>query len=246
MNRPEFDKILVWRQVEAAFEGHPTFESKLYCDVFEPGVKGSENTVVRVVEKDCIEAAIQLKKDGLNPLLLNMADWEIAGGCVEYGSAAQEEELFRRSNYILHLHQKYYPLEETHALVSKGVEFHAAGARDGYILYEKPCTIDCVASPAVRFPRLTRPAANRFADEKDVRLMLWKIRQLFYIAQENGNDSLVLSAWGCGAFGCPAEHVAELFQAVVDEYKGSFKNITFAILGPNYAPFRSVLITSTR
>ena len=63
----------------------------------------------------------------------------------------------------------------------------------------------------------------------------------------------MLSAFGCGAFGNPPHHIAELFKKVIEEnsYENSFKNITFAIINDhnahkahnpegNYIPFVKV------
>jgi hypothetical protein len=52
------------------------------------------------------------------------------------------------------------------------------------------------------------------------------------IALENGNDSLVLSAFGCGAYGTPPKEMARLFHEVIEskKYKSVFKRIVFAII----------------
>lgn len=44
-------------------------------------------------------------------------------------------------------------------------------------------------------------------------------------------DTLILGAWGCGAFGCNPQHVSDLFaRAVVNEGLGNlYKEIHFAI-----------------
>jgi uncharacterized protein (TIGR02452 family) len=80
--------------------------------------------------------------------------------------------------------------------------------------------------------------------EKDAALMLEKIRQLILIAAEQRVDTLILSAWGCGAFGGSPTHTAQLFKQAIKEFDGLIPNITFAILGFNYEPFRDVLIAA--
>ena len=59
-----------------------------------------------------------------------------------------------------------------------------------------------------------------------------EIKQILDIALENGNDSIVLSAFGCGAYGTPPKIVAKIFHDVIysDEYKNLFKEIVFAII----------------
>ena len=67
---------------------------------------------------------------------------------------------------------------------------------------------------------------------RDAETTLEKIRTIFRIGMANGHDSLVLSAFGCGAFANPPAHIAKLFHQVMeeDEFKNRFKLIDFAIL----------------
>jgi uncharacterized protein (TIGR02452 family) len=59
-----------------------------------------------------------------------------------------------------------------------------------------------------------------------------KIRTILRIALAHGHDSLVLGAFGCGAFRNPPKHMAELFKAVFaeDEFINRFRKIVFAIV----------------
>jgi len=60
---------------------------------------------------------------------------------------------------------------------------------------------------------------------------------LLYTAAKNGNDSIILSAWGCGAYRCPPKAVASLFKIVIGEFAGVFKETPFAVLYDNFKPF---------
>jgi len=64
-----------------------------------------------------------------------------------------------------------------------------------------------------------------------------KLRGLFWTALENGHDSIVLSAFGCGAFANPPHHIAQLFHLVLNEpnFKGKFKHVVFAIFDDHNA-----------
>ena len=72
-----------------------------------------------------------------------------------------------------------------------------------------------------------------------------KIRTIFRIALVNGHDSLVLGAFGCGAFRLPPEAVAEQFSRVLaePEFECRFRAVVFAILSnpadakEKFAPF---------
>jgi uncharacterized protein (TIGR02452 family) len=170
--------------------------------------------------------------------MLNMASWFKPGGGVEKGATAQEEDLFRRSNYHKFLDRRLYPLPTYRTILSRGVEFFRRGHGYQYAIMQTPYTIDCVAAPAVRHPKLTSKDCLTKADRE---IMKRKINILCQIASKNGNDTLILSAWGCGAFYCPPEDMGSIFREVLREYVGCFKKIVFAILGDsmdNYGWFK--------
>ena len=57
-----------------------------------------EQTIVEVKNIDCLYAGVELKEQGYNPAVLNMASRRNPGGGVVTGAGAQEETLFRRTN----------------------------------------------------------------------------------------------------------------------------------------------------
>lgn len=63
-------------------------------------VQSSYQTVVEVQNIDCLYAGVQLKEQGYNPAILNMASRRNPGGGVATGAGAQEETLFRRTNLL--------------------------------------------------------------------------------------------------------------------------------------------------
>jgi len=166
---------------------------------------------------------LQLQKAGYNPLLLNMSDIEVPGGAVDAGSGAQEENLFRRSNYFLHLTERFYPLKGKQAVYSKDVLVFKTDDHSGYQLMKQPRPISMIAIPAIRFPNLPMSFEN-------INLMKDKIRMIFNVAHYQNHDSLVLSAFGCGAYGNPPRVIATLFKEVIEEYNQSFNIIAFAII----------------
>jgi uncharacterized protein (TIGR02452 family) len=90
----------------------------------------------------------------------------------------------------------------------------------------------------LRKPQLTDDC-RRIRQKTDIQTLETKLRLLFYVAAAQANDVLILSALGCGAFGCPPAHVAMLFKKVIAENIGRFRKIIFAILGSNYEPFKA-------
>lgn len=68
--------------------------------------------------------------------------------------------------------------------------------------------------------------------------MLNKIRTIFRLGVEHGKDSLILGAFGCGAYKLPVSDVARLFKQVMSEpeFAGKFRLIAFAILESSRYP----------
>ena len=239
MNGVEHDRIMVWNQTKEKYKNVEEFPSEKISgfDYIIP-LKQYLNTKITFIKSDMIAEAVRLKLLKKKPLVLNMANWIRAGGSVDIGSVGQEEECFRRSNYFKTLLQDFYPLEKLDTILSKNVEFYRQGANVGYIYMENPVKLDMIAAPAIKYPKITKDN-KMFFNKDDIMLMEDKIRMLIQIGVKNENNILVLSAWGCGAFGCPPYHMAKIFKRVLKEYNGVFEEIIFAIVGPNYELFKN-------
>ncbi len=250
MLAPCFDRIVVWKQTQEFFKNKPPVPSEVIrreTEVTEEEVAAlprnfSPGLMIapRLVYRDCIDVAVQYKENGYNPILLNMADWMNPGGSVDMGAAAQEEELFRRSDYHKHLAIDYYPLGPLDSIVSRRVQFFRYGAPEGYTLMDQAVAIDCIAAAALVLPPREGEGFARDAGEE---LMRKKIRALLYTAAQAGNDTVILSAWGCGSYACPPIAVARLFKEVLAEFRGVFRATPFAILGSNFQPFSDVFMS---
>ncbi|CAF1334220.1 unnamed protein product, partial [Adineta ricciae] len=214
-----------------------------------------KETNIRVQEEDCLVVYEQLVQDGYRPVLLNMANQTTPGGGYKKGDGAQEENIFRRSDYFRSLdleldsyhdqraerfictsdcekepvgdEKRIYPMDEFGAIYTSGLTVFRHSEDRGYAYMKKPLTDVCaIAIAAYRVPELDD---NRLAPEAAVG-MRKKIETIFSIAHRQGHDSLVLSAFGCGAFKNPPEHVAQLFLSVIEQYAGFFKEVVFAII----------------
>jgi uncharacterized protein (TIGR02452 family) len=185
-------------------------------------------TKIRVIDDDTINIALKLKEFGYNPLLLNMSDDRQSGGFVERGSGAQEENLFRRSNYFLTLKQDFYPLKDVDCVYSPEITVFRKDEKNFYNLMEESKTISMIAMPAINMPALNNKLEFRY--EKDYNLIKEKARQIFQVGLKHNHDALVLSAHGCGAWGCPPKQVAEIYSDVIKEFNGSYKAVVFAII----------------
>jgi len=123
------DRLDVWADTKKqCLEGGskydvPIYKSIKYEDINVDMKRKYTNTHIHVLDMDTVDCAIDLINKGYNPLLLNMSDIRTSGGAVERGSVAQEENLFRRSNYFKTLLQELYPLNGTSVVYSPKVCF---------------------------------------------------------------------------------------------------------------------------
>ncbi|NGX41877.1 MAG: hypothetical protein K940chlam7_00151 [Chlamydiae bacterium] len=197
-----------------------------------------------VSNQDTFVLAETFLKEGYNPLVLNMACSDYPGGGVEEGASAQEESLFRRSNYhhALNLNENPYlkeQLESKYQISEFGVIYTPnlqvfRGAEAAGYPFIQPFTVNMIASPAYD----CRPCGDKpldkekYDEEKYVEGMKNKIRIILRCAAYYGHDALVLGAYGCGSFCNNPEEVSTFFQDVFEEseFTGQFKCIGFAIL----------------
>ncbi len=202
-----------------------------------------EPTIVEVVNDDSIYAGKRLLDEGYNPIVLNFANQYHAGGGVESGCRAQEEDLCRRSTLFRSLVQftpvasrfgvkrsRYqYPMgDEFGGIYSPYVKVFRDGANGDYAFLDNYFHLAFVSVAAIRNPRLE---GGRIAHDL-VPIVKNKIRTILRIGLKNGHDAIVLGAFGCGAFKNPPQHMAELFKEVLseDEFRDKYRKVVFAIL----------------
>lgn len=200
----------------------------------EADIQDGEGPVeIQVINKDCLEVAREYADK--KPLVLNMANRQTPGGGVEYGAGAQEECLFRSSNYFQALYplKNSYPMERNYGgIYSPDVTIFRGLEDDGYPLLEIPFKVNFVAVAAVNRPRLTpwgtfTPEIRKATENK--------IRTVLNIAVLQKQKFLILSALGCGAFKNPPEEVARIFKEQLNQepYRSYFETVIFAIK-PNH------------
>jgi uncharacterized protein (TIGR02452 family) len=236
-----FDKIQVWNDTYNYFlnDNITTVpESKKYrLKKNNPNLNIKKyNTEIQIIRNDIIDTALDEKRNGNKVLILNMADINVPGGCVKAGSGAQEECLFRRSNYYKHLRTELYPILGSDIIHSKNVKFIKNNERMGNTYMDTPEYLDIMAIPALRFPQLNS-SFNGYMNISDKELMFDKIEAMFKLGCYGKYDVLVLSAFGCGAYGNPPLDVIKIFNEIIRKYDGQYKKIIFSILGANYNIF---------
>jgi uncharacterized protein (TIGR02452 family) len=229
-------------------------------------------SLICVMESDCIDAAKNLVDSGLNPVVLNMASYKRPGGGFRTGSGAQEENIFRRSNYYQILEdpdKKFdpqrkwkYPIPEFGGIYSPSVVIFRSNEDTGYALLENPFTLSFIAVSAYVRPQLQ--LLGKISSDKEVSNIKKKQRgdlsnknqkqstkvETFVMTEKfaektkrkirvilasgliNGHHAIILSAFGCGAYQNPPNHMAQLFYQVINEneFKNRYKKIVFAII----------------
>ena len=211
--------------------------------------QASQHTIVKVENKDCLYAGVQLKSRGYNPAVLNMASRSNPGGGVLTGAGAQEETLFRRTNlfrslyqfasyaseYGIKRHDNQYPLNRNFGgIYTPTAIYFRESEQNGYKLLGNPITLSFITVAAINRPDL---ASNEMIASNHIEPTKNKIRTILRIGLVNGHDSLVLGAFGCGAFCNPPRHMAKLFHEVLreGEFANKYRLILFAILDDHNA-----------
>lgn len=192
--------------------------------------------------------------------VMNFASATNPGGGVAWGSTAQEECLCRCSTLYANLTDS--PL---------WTPFYEAHRRQHNPLYND----DCIYTPNVvvfktdtinpapmnradwwRVNVITCAAPNLRPDRDgkynfyvdDTRLHqihVKRMRRILSVAAANGNEAVILGAFGCGAFRNPPSIVADALKQVANEFRYHFRVIEFAVYcSPrdelNYKTFRRV------
>ena len=209
----------------------------------------SENCKISVINADSFEAGRKYE----NALVMNFANAHCPGGGFRMGANAQEEALCRCSTLYASIASKkadeMYMFNNTHAsrvesdymLISPNV---VVFRDEKYNLLPEPVVMGVVTVPAPNRHGAALLANGKMIKETFIR----RIRIMLAAAAKNGYKTLVLGAWGCGAFGNKPEDVAEYFrQIIIDEgYGKCFDEICFAIYGRedghNITTFRKVFM----
>jgi len=193
---------------------------------------------IQVSNETTLAASLRFVQRGLRPLALNFANGIEAGGGFLEGALAQEEVLCRSS--ALHATLVGDPMYEAHndrptddssdwAILSPDVPVFRAD--DGTAL-PQPWLLSILTCAAPYAPTV---GAKLAAD-----LLQRRIHRVLAIASAYGYESLVLGAWGCGAFENDPHRTAMNFRTALEaEFRGAFSDIVFAIA--DWSPKRRFL-----
>jgi len=198
-----------------------------------PKNPGAQPPPVYVLNATTQEVTQKLVQNGWIPSALVMADAKKPGGGVANGRTAQEEIINRQSNAAEGIEkakqQGLYQGGLQNGYAMHNVTYFRGDEKDGYASLEQPFQASLFFSAAIDL----RNEKSMPADY--VRRTEESIRHILRQAILDGNDSLVLGAYGCGVFkgkfNDVPETVAKCFRSVLDhpEFRGHFNLVVFAI-----------------
>ena len=243
-------------------DDYPEFNQKNICD-----------TQITVTRHRSFEAAIKLHKTDITSKIavLNFANAFHAGGGVTTGSSAQEESLCRTSTLYPLIYRKY--LRDT--FYKHHFERNNPKATDSLIYTEgviicktdedlpqrikkedwvKVDVITCAAPDLRKKSNMHASIINNGTYMNDAELFGYHVKRAVHIlscAAAKGADTLVLGAFGCGAFQNNPETVAKAYKTVLEIFPNVFRRIEFAIYCPpqddtNYQVFKKNLINNQK
>ena len=187
-----------------------------------------EKTRIQVSNETTLGASRRLVEEGLRPLALNFANGIHPGGGFLSGARAQEEGLCRSSALASTLFDD--PMYEVHLKRSRPDS-------TSWVIYSPDVPVfrtdDGTTLPEpwlLSFITCAAPVADRIGQPESGDLLQKRIQRVLAIARAYGYDTLVLGAWGCGAFSNDPHRTARDFRhALETEFSRAFSNIVFAI-----------------
>jgi uncharacterized protein (TIGR02452 family) len=195
-------------------------------------------TQVQVTNETTLGAARRLVDRGLRPLALNFANGVHPGGGFLMGARAQEEVLCRSSAlyqtlvddpmYRAH-RERPQPDSTDWTIYSPDVPVFRTD--DGTAL-PHPWLLSFITCAAPFAPDIGQPKAGD--------LLQKRIHRVLAVAAAFRHATLVLGAWGCGAFQNDPHRTAQDFRrALARDFQGAFSEIVFAIT--DWSPERRFL-----
>lgn len=204
----------------------------------DPPVASAPELVVEAVNETTLGAARRLVDQGERPLALNFANGIEPGGGFLDGARAQEEVLCRSSalyatlegDAMYEAHRRRPRPDSTDwAILSPSIPVFRND--DGTTLPE-PWLLDVITCAAPFAPALGLREAGDLLEHR--------IGRVLDIARAYEYRSLVLGAWGCGAFGNDPKRTAQDFRAALEgPFAGAFEHVVFAIA--DWSPERRFL-----
>lgn len=196
------------------------------------------NTKFEVTNETTLKAVKRLVDTGEEQIVaLNFASAKNPGGGFLKGSLAQEESLARASSLYKSISQKqemYRYNRDSRNRTGMYSDYMIYSPKvtvikdDAGNLLDEPYNCSFITSPAVNATIVREREPQNAKKIRDV--MSTRIEKILSVALDNGHDTIILGAFGCGVFGNRPVEVAHTFKYVIhNKFNNKFKHIVFAI-----------------
>lgn len=194
------------------------------------------NTKITLSTESTFSAAHRLVTEGKRVCCLNFASAKNPGGGFLGGAQAQEECLARASALYESLISKFEYYEVNRAFTSCMYTDYMIYSPDVPVFRDdedkflrEPFLCSVVTAPAVNMGVIQSREKQNVC--KALSTMKQRIYKLLTLCANEGEENLILGAWGCGVFQNDPEWMAETFKEALrsKEFDGVFETILFAI-----------------
>jgi uncharacterized protein (TIGR02452 family) len=187
---------------------------------------------------DCVHDLIE-NNHSKNIVIMNFASRKHAGGGYVNGATAQEEDLCR---VIPILYQSLktikYPFGDDSILLSKKVAIYRDSEKYNILPDKNKIEVSVVSAAA----------QNLRIEDFNEELVIDTLKNIFISVIQHlpETDTLILGAWGCGAFRNDPIVMSKIMNNITQQYGGYYKNIIYAIpSGPNASVFNKFIKQTT-
>ena len=159
------------------------------------------------------------------------------GGAYEDGSFGPEQILCAESNLYPALCACKELYHSKNRGYSSGMLFTDRALYLPDVAFVRDGTIRRADVLAIPEPIRARALENHRSERECEHALASRIESLFRIAAENGCETLVVGAFGCGPQGFDAEMSVGLFKAWIEAHPGAIAHITFAVPRASFDAF---------
>jgi len=218
-------------------------------------------TEYSTVPCDTLAAAMDILDEdpSQHVMIVNFANNKVPGGGYQLGTPAQEEDIFRCSTLPWTLgklagDQSFYPIN---SLIVQDQEHVPSTVK---AIFTPNCRIlrqrtdwkflnleyilkykVSVCSIAAYNQNDTEERSAAFHQSRlnhyGYLSTLNRVRTMFQMAETKGATTLILGAFGCGAYKNDPKQIIAMFNDVMAEYDGALRHVIFAIIGENWDIF---------
>lgn len=227
------DVVDISSSLDAAING-----TKFYQEAMPLKTFNFKKCTIEVTNETTAQAAVRLLSEGKQDIVaLNFASARNPGGGFLSGALAQEEDLCRCSALYTCIKSKPIFYNENilcdntyytdNIIYSPKVPFFR---NEHNMLLDKPFELSIISAPA---PNVRAMDKVDF-EELDFTLTARALK-ILEVAEFHGHKTIVLGAWGCGAFGNSPEVVSDVFMDALNQIS-AFEHVCFAVYDTREPP----------